>query len=71
MTWYFNYTQGLVQKVGNNEPLSFPPGRATIEGQASLVLNRTTLKDNGTYSFAWTGIVTGNDHFTVVIEGKS
>ena len=69
VSWAFN-SKSLVQKTGNSKPLSSLPSRATIEGQASLVLNKTTSKDNGKYTFRWIGVNSGDLPFTVIIQGN-
>ena len=69
MSWAFN-SKSLVHKSGNSKPLSFLPGRATIEGQASLVLNKTTSNDNGKYTFRWIGVNSGDLPFIVIIQGN-
>ena len=69
LVWSFNGNT-LVQKVGNEKPVSLLPGRADIEGQGSFVLKNTSLQDKGTYRFSWGGSAPGNAEFTVIILGK-
>lgn len=70
ITWTFDGSKVLAVKTGNQEPISQVPERAYIEGQATLVLNKTTLKDNGTYSFSWLGSVFGSRDYTVIVQGN-
>ena len=49
-----------------------PDKRASLEGQATLILKNTTLYDNGTYTVTVTpsNVAPQSETFVVIIQGK-
>ena len=68
--WLFNDTS-IVGKVGDVIQTGSDP-RATIQGQATFVLQNTTLSDNGTYTVKvfLIGGVKQEKRFQVIIQGN-
>ena len=68
--WLFNDTS-IVGKVGDDIQKGSDP-RATIQGQATFVLQNTTLSDNGTYTVEvfFIGGVKQQKRFQVIIQGN-
>ena len=68
--WLFN-DASIVGKIGDVTQKGSDP-RATIRGQATFVLQNTTLSDNGTYSLevVLIGGVKQEKRFQVIIQGN-
>ena len=68
--WLFN-DASIVGKIGDVTQKGSDP-RATIRGQATFVLQNTTLSDNGTYTVEvfFIGGVKQQKRFQVIIQGN-
>ena len=72
VTWRHSSSKTKLYERGRLGGVDKADSRASLLGQATLVLNNTELHDNGTYTVLFTA-ATGDDvpqTFTVFIKGK-